>query len=264
MITGFEFLIFMICLKKQLGFDDSLVFETEASYYTQGLYYQKNADKLFYSVNRFGKDFIYQINVDTFLLSKDISKAVEKVYLAPGRMVEDIYVNDRYIYTSDEETNKIYKASVNEHLKEVKFKEIYNLKKYKFYNKLLSHRNRISDFQENTLDGFISVLRTGVKYVEIDVRLSADDVYFVYHDPFFSHGFRKFKFYDKTLNEISRERYRRNKIRISLLEDILKYFSENRNEDQILGLDIKDFGEEEKLIDLIQKYKLEKYINFYT
>jgi len=248
---------------KQLGFEDSLVFETEGSFFTQGLYYQKNKNRLYISVNRFGRDFIFKIKIDDFLLNKDINKSIERVYLAPGRMVEDIYLDGEYLYTSDEETNKIYKASIK-HQKEVDLRDVFNLKDYKFYNKLLSHRNRVQDFQENTLDGFISVLRTGIKYIEIDIRLSADNIYFTYHDPFFKHGYRKFKFYDKTLNEIRRERYKNKKMRISTLESILEYFSKYRQDEQILSIDVKDFGEEEVLVDMLEKFNVINYVEFYT
>ncbi len=248
---------------KKLGFDDSLIFETEASYFTQGLFYQKKINKIFYSVNRFGNDFIFKIDVDNFLLKKDINDSIEKVFLAPGKMVEDIYIDNEYIYTSDEGTNKIYKAKLSSQEK-ISYKRISKIKKNKYYNKLLSHRNRISGFQENTLDGFAYVLNTEIKYIEMDVRLSADNIYFVYHDPYFKDGLKRFRFYDKTLNEIKKERYNKNKIRISELEDILSYFSKNKKKTQILALDLKDFGEEEILINLIEKYNLINFVELYT
>lgn len=248
---------------KKLGFEDSLVFETEGSFYTQGIYYQKNNDSLFVSVNRLGVDLIFKINFSDFILNKDVNKAIEKTFLAPGRMIEDIYADDDFIYTSDEETNKIYKASLRNQSEKI-FKKNVDLKKYKFYDKLLSHRNRINNFQDNTLDGFISVLGTGIKYIELDIRISADNVYFVYHDSFFKDGFRKFRFYDKTLNEINRERYKNNKIRISTLESILRHFSKYKKDEQIIALDIKDFGEEEELVRLVEKYNLLNSVIIFT
>jgi hypothetical protein len=248
---------------KQLGFEDSLIFETEGSFFTQGLYYQKNKNRLYISVNRFGKDFIFKIDFENFFLYKDINKAIEKVFLAPGRMVEDIYVDDDYIYTSDEEVDKIFKASIKNQT-EVDLNSVFDLKDYRYFDKLLSHRNRVQDFQENSLDGFVSVLRTGIKYIEVDVRLSADNIYFTYHDPHFKHGIRRFRFYDKTLNEIRRERYKNKKLRISTFEDVMKYFAENRQEHQVMAIDVKDYGEEEILIDIIEKYGMIDYVEFYT
>ncbi|MBS1199725.1 MAG: glycerophosphodiester phosphodiesterase [Proteobacteria bacterium] len=47
---------------------------------------------------------------------------------------------------------------------------------------LVAHRGNAADFPENTLPAFASALDGGIRWVELDVQLSADGVPFVVHD----------------------------------------------------------------------------------
>lgn len=47
---------------------------------------------------------------------------------------------------------------------------------------IVAHRGNAADFPENTLPALASALEAGIRWVEIDVQLSADGVPFVVHD----------------------------------------------------------------------------------
>ena len=71
------------------------------------------------------------------------------------------------------------------------------------YGQLLSHRARISGFPENNIEGFKEVLKTGVKFIELDVRISKDKTFFLNHSPFVFLGFKKINLIEKTFEEIN-------------------------------------------------------------
>ena len=64
------------------------------------------------SVNKQGKDLIYLVDRDKMMSKHSLHNSILKTYDAPGRMIEDIAIVGNYIYTSDEETFKIYRALI--------------------------------------------------------------------------------------------------------------------------------------------------------
>jgi hypothetical protein len=245
------------------GFESALVFSIAASYFTQGLYFDVQKNFLYHSVNRFNKDFIYELDVLTLLNKKSYEEAISRVFLGPGPMIEDLSVQSNVVHTSDEKTMGIYSASFDSSraVSDYNFNDISDTK---YYEKLLSHRARVRDFEENTLDALSEVLSTNVKYIEIDIRFSSDGTAFAYHDPHFTSGRKKFRFSERTWKEISEYRYRHKDMKISTLEDILEHFAKHKKEGQILAIDIKDFGFEEKLFELFKKHDLLESIIVFT
>ena len=136
--------------------------------------------------------------------------------------------------------------------------------KIKYWEKLLSHRGRGFNFEENTLEVVRKIISLDIKYVEIDVRLSKDNVYFLYHNPIFKDGFKKFNFKDLNSTEIEKIKYKKTGQKIPKLEEILKIFKSEKKEGQILAIDLKDFGREEELLNLIQKYDLLKSVILFS
>lgn len=47
---------------------------------------------------------------------------------------------------------------------------------------LIAHRGNAAEFPENTLEAFASAVELGVRYIELDVQLTADHVPVVFHD----------------------------------------------------------------------------------
>lgn len=247
----------------RLGFEESLIFSMESSYFTQGLAVSHDYTKLFHSVNRFGIDFIFELDVAMLIESKQYRRSIVRSFLAPHTMVEDVSVQDNTIYTSDEATNTLYEADLSSATMLTDYKPN-DLSNVPYRNKLMSHRARVWNFEENTLDSVIEVLNTNVKYIELDVRFSSDDVPYIYHDSFFVHGEETFRFAEKTWAEIEQYRYAHNNIRITTLEEVLAHFAEHRKPDQILALDIKDAGVEKLVLAILKKYNVVAHIILFT
>jgi hypothetical protein len=239
--------------RQALGFEKSLEFSTEASYFTQGLYYHRTRGSLFHSVNRFDVDFIYELDTERLLQTKNYHQAIRRTFLAPSKMVEDIAVQDTLLYTSDESTSKLYVADLANVTVRTDY-DFNDVRKAPYYDKLLSHRARVWDFQENTLDAFVEVLSTRIKYIEIDVRFSSDNVGYVYHDSFFTDGTEKFRFSEKTWAEVEEYRYLHKDIRITKFEDLVLHFATHKKPGQYLAIDLKDFGYEQYIFDLCARH----------
>lgn len=235
---------------EQVGFEAALLFSVEASYFTQGLYYQAKSDRLYHSVNRFGVDFIYELDLSVLLTKKQYRPSIRRVYLAPNGMVEDLSVQEDVIHTSDEQTFGVYSATFDSSKEMVDY-QFNDVTGVAYYEKLLSHRARVKDFQENTLDAYREVLGTNIKYIEIDIRYSSDGVPFAYHDAHFTGGKKQFRFSDRTWKEIEQYRYYHKDLMVTKLEAIIDHFVSHRKPGQILALDVKDFGFEKQLYDLL-------------
>jgi|GEM_PF-1571251 len=249
--------------RQRLGFEKSLLFSIESSFFTQGLCLSSTAKSLFHSVNRFGVDFIFELDIRRLLLTKNYRESITRSFLGPDKMIEDLAVQGDTVYTSDEYVNKVYRANLTEAVIATDF--VFNdLSGVPHYGKLLSHRARVWDFQENTLDAFVEVLSTNVKYIEIDIRFSSDDVAYVYHDSFFKEGKKKFRFSEKTWAEVEEQRYEHKELRISKLEEVLQHFATHKKEGQILALDLKDFGYERYIFDLCKNMGLIDSIIIFT
>lgn len=89
-----------------------------AKYYIQGLY--EKGDTVYISSNKYGIDPIFIINKKEMLKNKNIDLPSTVIINSPGKMVEDLVIYNDYIFTSDEETNKIYisEKTIQEILKE--------------------------------------------------------------------------------------------------------------------------------------------------
>lgn len=87
-----------------------LLYTFKSSHFTQGLGVEQSNKFLYQSVNRKGNDYIYKLSIDKLFETQDTNKAIIEVYDTPVDMIEDIVIKDNTIYSSQEETNKIYKA----------------------------------------------------------------------------------------------------------------------------------------------------------
>ena len=249
--------------RQNKGFECSLFFSVESSYFTQGLFIPKDKKRLFHSVNRFGVDFIYELNLERLLTGKNYRLAISRTFLGPNKMIEDLAIQDNIVYTSDEFTNKLYSANLGKAIP-MKNYNFNDLRDVKYYEKLLSHRARVWNFEENTLDAFMEVLTTNIKYIEVDLRFSSDDIAYVYHDSYFVHGKEKFRFAEKTWSEIESYRYEYNDLHISKFNDLIQYFAKHRKKGQNLAIDLKDFGYEQFIFDTCKKHKILDSIIIFT
>lgn len=135
-------------------------------------------------------------------------------------------------------------------------KEPIDLRKTPYHSKLLSHRARVQCHIENTFEAFREVLKMNVKYIELDIRFSADHVAYIYHNAYFQNGKEIFRFADKTWKEIETYRYKKHHIPMSRLDVILEYFSQHKKDGQMLAIDLKDFGYEQEIYDMCKKYNV--------
>ena len=243
--------------------EKSLMCSINNSFFVQWLYYSNDRKTLFQSVNRFWNDVIYEVDFDKLLKIKNINWAIVKSFVWPWRMIEDIVVKWDHIYTSDEWTNKLYYANINS-AKLLRKSSIYDFKNIEYYDKLLSHRARVAFFQENTLDAFTEVLKTWVKYIEMDIRFSKDDECYLYHDSFFNDWWNNFRIADNNKEYINKIKYSEINTPITKLVDLLKVFSRNKKKWQILAIDIKDFWYEDELYRMFEKYKILDSIIIFT
>ena len=53
---------------------------------------------------------------------------------------------------------------------------------------VIAHRGDSANHPDNTVASYRSALEQGADWVELDVRLSADDVLMVHHDAYFADG----------------------------------------------------------------------------
>lgn len=130
-------------------------------------------------------------------------------------------------------------------------------------NKMLSHRIRGFCDYEHTMSAFERALSSDVKYIEIDTRVSKDGQIFVYHDYVTQkqHLGSSTKFANSQSVTIESLRYL-NGQKIPKLDELLERFGEQENTQQILCIDIKDFGFEQEHYDLVSKYGLENRVNW--
>ncbi len=119
---------------------------------------------------------------------------------------------------------------------------------------LLSHRIRGFDTREATFDALKKALARKVRHIEFDVRLTKDRRYLVHHDPYFKDCNGTFSYIrDLTGKEIAA---RKAFGEITFLDDMLEYFSKNEQGSTTIHIDVKDFGAEQYLVDLVRKHDL--------
>jgi glycerophosphoryl diester phosphodiesterase len=116
----------------------------------------------------------------------------------------------------------------------------------------------LKDFPENTLKSFKEAYKF-VDYCECDVRLTKDSKVIVFHDETLDRTTNgKGKVEDFTYNELLKLKVGDNE-KIPLIEELLEFLKENPNKN--LFIELKGENTEEKLIELINNYKLTNQIN---
>lgn len=122
------------------------------------------------------------------------------------------------------------------------------------HEKLVSHRIRGFGDCENSMQAFLNALNAGVRHLEIDIRITKDNKFVVFHDPFFKDSNRQFlNIHDFDAAELANDSSTSG---IPTLEDLLKVFINQAPEETKLHIDIKSAGFEELLVNTIMKYDL--------
>ena len=128
--------------------------------------------------------------------------------------------------------------------------------------KLLSHRLRGFSDIEHTPSAFKKACIYQIPYIEIDVRASRDGVLFVYHNPISGSDIGgRIDFRKNISTEIQKNKFI-NGESILDLETALELFKKYRSKNQVLCIDIKDYGYEHKYIQSVKKYNLINSIHF--
>jgi len=130
--------------------------------------------------------------------------------------------------------------------------------------KFLSHRLRGFDTFDLTLSALKKAISSQIKYLEIDVRASNDGILYIFHDPCTGKDTSEAICFKKTNSEYINKVFYKNGEKILALEEALKVFKSKKGINQILCIDIKDYGYEINYINLIRKYELEKSVIFIT
>lgn len=117
--------------------------------------------------------------------------------------------------------------------------------------KVLSHRALGFGYRENTLKAFKEAMNSDVEEIELDFRLTKDNVYVCNHDPELAISKTK----KLLLRKYNFDQINQKRKRIASLKDILEYFTANK-QNKRLNIDIKDYGNEEEIIRLIKRYKI--------
>jgi len=119
--------------------------------------------------------------------------------------------------------------------------------------RIIAHRCRGFGEGENTLAALRKALTSGVDEVEVDYRITKDRKLLLIHDAWYAdaHG-KRHVVRKETLAEAKRNGRHS-------LEDALRYFARH-GKNKMINVDIKDYGEEERLTHLIRKYRLEKRV----
>jgi len=123
--------------------------------------------------------------------------------------------------------------------------------------KALSHRLRGFSDYELSASALEKAIESGIKYLEIDVRASSDNVLYLYHDPCTGKDTSEtFCFSSTNSNDIKKVHYK-NSENIIPLETALNLFKMKKKDYQILCIDIKDYGYEKNYVNLVKKFELE-------
>lgn len=119
---------------------------------------------------------------------------------------------------------------------------------------LISHRLRGFDEHDATRIGLINALTSGIKYIEIDLRITKDKQIVINHDPHLKEHFDSSQFISElTLDKIKKIKYKNSNSTESILtlQELLDLFNQHKKNDSFLFLDIKEYGLEEKIISEI-------------
>ena len=130
------------------------------------------------------------------------------------------------------------------------------------FAKLLSHRVRGYSEFEHIPSAFKMACESRVPYIEIDTRVSKDGEIFVYHDIKTNSCLTEQKKFSETNASLIKKINYRNHEKILSLDEALDMFTSRKYADQVLCIDIKDFGYEQKHLNLVRHYNLEKNVIF--
>lgn len=125
---------------------------------------------------------------------------------------------------------------------------------------ILSHRLKGFTPYEASIESLNVACEYNVKQIEIDTRITADGTVIVFHDAYFDNIMDRKGFASNyNFKDQKRPAFLKNQnIKLPTLEEFLDAFSKVKREDTLLHIDLKDFGEEQKHVELIKKYKLEQ------
>lgn len=129
-------------------------------------------------------------------------------------------------------------------------------------NKMVSHRLKGFSQYEHSLSALKNACESGFHYLEVDTRVSKDGVIYVHHGSSTSTDYtKKINFAQSLSSEINNIRFK-NTENILTLEECLNVFKDRKNRTQKLCLDIKDYGFEERHLDLVKSFDLEDNVVF--
>ena len=200
------------------------LFSCRNSFFVQGLHFNLKKQKLFQTLNRFGANLIQEIDILKLIKSKnkDIFDCVEKNYFGPGPMIEDIILDSEksILYTSDEYDNIIFNA--------------------KFEN------NKFRDY-EKSIENHFKEIKNWQKLIAHKARNK-------YFDENSKEGVQRLILLgvpniDIDIYEVNED-----------TKSILKFFSENKKQNQKILLDIKNKGFENQIFSLLEELNLLSYV----
>ncbi len=111
---------------------------------------------------------------------------------------------------------------------------------------IISHRANGFGCYENSLQGFVEALKSNIRHIEIDLRLTKDNVYIANHDPSFRKRLLRRYFYKSDFRDLQ--------FKFHSIKTYLDLFQETKN--KVLHLDIKDQGREIELVKELEKRNL--------
>jgi len=120
----------------------------------------------------------------------------------------------------------------------------------------IAHRGGAGIGLENTMAAFRRSTALGVRYLELDVRLTRDGVPVVFHDPAIFYAGRSRRLADLTLAELSRVELAPG-LWVPTLADVLHAFR-----DSLFMIDVKDFAVMAPALDLVEHYDAVRRVCF--
>jgi glycerophosphoryl diester phosphodiesterase len=128
-------------------------------------------------------------------------------------------------------------------------------------NKLLSHRLRGFGAIEHSPSAFKNACASKVPYLEVDTRVSANGEIYLFHNSVFKDKKKKYKFANTDSTILNKLQYSNGESLLSLKKAI-EMFKTRKLKEQILCLDIKDYGFEKDHLDLVRQANMENNIYF--
>lgn len=107
-----------------------------------------------------------------------------------------------------------------------------------------------------------SACASPVGYLEVDTRASSDGEIFIHHNPDTGKDLSAVVNFASTTSLELKKIYYNNGEPILRLEDALEIFSKREFKEQKLCLDIKDFGYENKHLELVRRFNMEDNVVF--